>query len=454
MKRRISLLLALIFTFSCFLFMTACSNDNNDDGGDNGNDSSNSENNGSNEGGNNDNNNPAGDKIEGADVMYVEMEFAGYGKIVIEVDCLGAPITANNFLSLVKSGFYNGLTIFRAQNNFVIQGGKNESVEVPSIKGEFAANGYPNPISHTRGVISMARTSVPDSATSQFFITLSDSASHSLDSLYAAFGRVISGMDVVDAVASGLMSKNSDSVGFVSDSDAIKINYAKIISYDPVNHDKTNVMGTGACEYLESRDTTGRDIKYVEMCVEGYGKVVILLDATTAPVTVANFISLVEKGFYDGLTFHRIIKDFMIQGGDPKADGTGNSENTIKGEFSSNGHENDISHKAGVISMARSNDPNSASCQFFICNADASSSLDGNYASFGYVVEGMSVINEITSNMFQKTDFSAYHGNGSYDNYFQAYKYVVWQYLGNGAISNKLLQPKIKYIKVLDSWEK
>lgn len=218
--------------------------------------------------------------------------------------------------------------------------------------------------------------------------------------------------------------------------------------------DKTDTMGTGACEYLETRDISGRDIKYVEMCVKGYGRLVILLDATTAPVTVENFISLVESGFYNGLTFHRIIKDFMIQGGDPKADGTGGSDKDIKGEFSSNGHENDISHKYGVISMARSNDPNSASSQFFICNADASSSLDGSYAAFGYVVEGMSVVDEITEKVFPKTAYADYYGSYEIDPYYRTYKHYVWQYLGNGALESKNDQPVIEYIKVLDSWEK
>ena len=218
--------------------------------------------------------------------------------------------------------------------------------------------------------------------------------------------------------------------------------------------DKTNKMGKGACEYLETRDTTGRDIKYVEMCVEGYGRVVILLDATTAPKTVENFISLVEDGFYNGLTFHRIIKDFMIQGGDPKADGTGGSENKIPGEFSSNGHQNDISHKYGVISMARSNDPDSASCQFFICNADASSSLDGSYAAFGYVVEGMSVIDDITEEVFPKTAYADYYNSYEIDYTYQTYKHIVWQYLGNGTVEKKADQPVIKYIKVIDSWKK
>lgn len=219
-------------------------------------------------------------------------------------------------------------------------------------------------------------------------------------------------------------------------------------------------MGTGACEYLDTRDISGRDIKYVEMCVEDYGRLVILLDATTAPVTVENFISLVEEGFYDGLTFHRIITDFMVQGGDPDADGTGGhkdangKEINIKGEFSANGYENDISHKYGVISMARSNDPNSASSQFFICNADASDSLDGNYAAFGYVVEGMSVIDEVTKDFFPKSAYADYYDNWDIDPYYGVYKHYVWSYYGNGAIENIEDQPVIKYIKVIDNWEK
>ncbi len=219
-------------------------------------------------------------------------------------------------------------------------------------------------------------------------------------------------------------------------------------------------MGTGACEYLETRSTEGRDVKYVEMCIQGYGRLVILLDATTAPVTVENFISLVERGFYDGLTFHRIIIDFMIQGGDPKADGTGGNtdengkEINIKGEFDSNGHYNDISHIEGVISMARSNDPDSASSQFFICNADASDSLDENYAAFGYVVEGLSIIHEVTEDAFPKTAYADYYNNWTIDPYFGTYKHYVWNYYGNGTIENKADQPVIKYIKVLDSWSK
>lgn len=120
------------------------------------------------------------------------------------------------------------------------------------------------------------------------------------------------------------------------------------------------------------------------------------LDEKAAPVTVANFTKLVKEGFYDGLTFHRIIKGFMIQGGDPLGNGTGGSKETIKGEFATNGVNNPISHKRGIISMARAMDPDSASSQFFIMHADGEY-LDGQYAAFGHVVEGMETVDEIAS---------------------------------------------------------
>ena len=131
-----------------------------------------------------------------------------------------------------------------------------------------------------------------------------------------------------------------------------------------------------------------------EIVVKDYGTIKLELDADVAPITVTNFIDLVKDKFYDGLTFHRIMDGFMIQGGDPEGNGTGGSKNTIKGEFSSNGVENNISHKRGVISMARSQDNNSASSQFFIVQED-STFLDGQYAAFGKVTKGMDVVDKI-----------------------------------------------------------
>lgn len=128
--------------------------------------------------------------------------------------------------------------------------------------------------------------------------------------------------------------------------------------------------------------------------VEDYGTITVALDETAAPETVKNFVSLAQDGFYDGLTFHRIISGFMIQGGDPSGDGTGGSEQTIKGEFSENGVDNNLSHTRGAISMARSDEYDSASSQFFIVHED-STYLDGSYACFGYVTEGMDVVDAI-----------------------------------------------------------
>ena len=123
-------------------------------------------------------------------------------------------------------------------------------------------------------------------------------------------------------------------------------------------------------------------------------KFVITLYANDAPITCENFEKLVKEKFYDGLTFHRIIDGFMIQGGDPEGTGRGGSDETIKGEFSENGVKNDISHERGVISMARSSDPDSASSQFFIVQSD-STYLDGQYAAFGHVTEGMDIVDQI-----------------------------------------------------------
>ncbi len=128
--------------------------------------------------------------------------------------------------------------------------------------------------------------------------------------------------------------------------------------------------------------------------VADYGTIKLELDADTAPITVTNFAKLANEGFYDGLTFHRIIEGFMIQGGDPNGNGTGGSSENIKGEFSENGVENNISHERGVISMARSSAYDSASSQFFIMQEDGTY-LDGQYAAFGHVTEGMEVVDAI-----------------------------------------------------------
>lgn len=186
-----------------------------------------------------------------------------------------------------------------------------------------------------------------------------------------------------------------------------------------------------ACSNKEKETETEKkeeEIEYmtgkhnIEIEIEEYGVIKLELDADTAPITVTNFIKLAKEGFYDGLTFHRIISGFMIQGGDPDGNGTGGSSEKIKGEFSANGYKNDISHKRGVISMARSATYNSASSQFFIVHKD-STFLDGNYAGFGHVTEGIEIVDKICDDTKVEDD--------------------------NGTVLSKN-QPKIKQIRVID----
>ena len=144
--------------------------------------------------------------------------------------------------------------------------------------------------------------------------------------------------------------------------------------------------------YQPTNETTN----FVKITMESGDSIVVELDPTNAPSTVANFQKLVGKHFYDGLIFHRVIKDFMIQGGDPTGTGMGGADEEIKGEFFVNGVRNNLSHKRGVISMARSQFYNSASSQFFICHANCDF-LDGQYAAFGKVVEGIETVDKIAN---------------------------------------------------------
>ncbi len=164
-------------------------------------------------------------------------------------------------------------------------------------------------------------------------------------------------------------------------------------------------------------DTT--DAVKVAMEIKDYGKITLELYPNEAPITVENFVDYVEKGFYNGLTFHRVIENFMIQGGDPSGTGYGDSSlKKIKGEFSANGVDNDLKFDRGVIGMARGDDPNSASSQFFIMH-QTTSSLDGLYAAFGKVISGMDVVDKIAS--CEKTDVI----DGSGNHYVPAEKVII-----------------------------
>lgn len=157
-----------------------------------------------------------------------------------------------------------------------------------------------------------------------------------------------------------------------------------------------NSDGSGTQDNQENNGETAEisGLHHVEITVQDFGTISVELDADTAPITVANFLKLAEEGFYDGLTFHRIMSGFMIQGGDPQGDGFGGSDENIIGEFAANGIANNLSHTRGAISMARATPYNSASSQFFIVHED-SLFLDGQYACFGYVTDGIEVVDAI-----------------------------------------------------------
>ncbi len=163
------------------------------------------------------------------------------------------------------------------------------------------------------------------------------------------------------------------------------------------NNDTADNSETVSQEVTNDFTTDYTATAYATIDVKDYGKIKVALDGNAAPITVANFIKLAESKFYDGLTFHRIMSGFVIQGGDPNGNGTGGSEETIKGEFKQNGVENKLSHIRGAISMARNSfDLNSATSQFFIVHNDSAiPSLDGMYACFGYVEDGMEVVDKI-----------------------------------------------------------
>ena len=161
---------------------------------------------------------------------------------------------------------------------------------------------------------------------------------------------------------------------------------------EPVTPGEVTYLGASAADQIDAKATHNVVIE-----VENYGTITAELYGEVAPITVENFVKLAGEGFYDGLTFHRIISGFMIQGGDPKGNGTGGSSENIKGEFKANGVNNPIPHKRGVLSMARSSAFDSASSQFFIMHQQATH-LDGQYAAFGCVTEGMEVVDAICAN--------------------------------------------------------
>ena len=343
---------------------------------------------------------------------YVCIQMNTGKNIILELYPDIAPKTVANFQKLVGKGFYDGLIFHRVISGFMIQGGDPDGNGTGgpgwTIEGEFASNGFQNNLKHERGVISMARSQSPNSAGSQFFI-MHEAAAH-LDGLYAAFGKVIHGLDVVDEIAGCkvagetpvtkqvmekvyFLTKNG-SVGTVPASTEEKKSETAETEEEKKTEEKAPPQIIVPTGYTRSEEKT--DTVCIQMKAGGH--ILVALSTEAAPLTVSNFKSLVSKGFYDGLTFHRVMSGFMIQGGDPDGDGTGGPGWTIDGEFAENGYVNEKqpSHVRGVISMARKTAPNSAGSQFFIMHADATY-LDGKYASFGKVIEGMDVVDRIAS---------------------------------------------------------
>ncbi len=354
---------------------------------------------------------------------YVCIQMDTGKKIVTELYPDVAPITVANFQKLVGMDFYDGLIFHRVIPGFMIQGGCPDGTGMGDpgweIKGEFASNGWKNTLSHSRGVLSMARGNDPDSAGSQFFICHATAGCGHLDGSYATFGRVISGMDVVDEIATTTCAGETpverqvmEKVYFVipeteftssngkspagstagQDQDASEKQNQDISKKEDTSAPADDFTAASGAKYKVSQEKTN----LVCIRMSDGKRIVAELYPDTAPITVENFQKLVEEKFYDGLIFHRVINGFMIQGGCPDGTGMGGPGWTIKGEFASNGVKNDLAHTRGVLSMARAQAPDSAGSQFFIMHGDAAY-LDGEYAAFGKVVEGLDTVDAIAT---------------------------------------------------------
>ena len=413
---------------------------------------------------------------------FVVVRINNYGDVVIALRSDIAPITAENFKKLVSEGFYTDLIFHRVVKGFMIQGGgmyaNGTSKNASSIVGEFNVNGFQNNLTHVKGVISMARTNVMNSATSQFFL-MHETSPH-LDGQYAGFGYILAGLDVVDAIANckvnnpGSTSPSPVEDVVIKEAFFVKpvegVGIASEKEYKPCEHTfcewedetpatckktgtqkrvctqcgktetqssamlkhqyegslctlcgdynfesdiateggvlDTSVTGTGesinmeavssqigaynVTDFVKSENVTD----FVAIRVKGYGSIVLALRADVAPKTVENFKNLVSEDFYNDIIFHRVVKDFMIQGGYKTSDGETKTAEKVVGEFELNGHKNNLKHIAGVLSMARASSYDSASSQVFITHGVADW-LDGSYAAFGYVLAGMDVVDAI-----------------------------------------------------------
>ncbi len=321
----------------------------------------------------------------------VIIDFNGTGKITIQLFPEVAPNTVNNFLELALDDFYTDTLVTRVIEDFVIQAGDQvgdgSGNAGYTISGEFSMNNFENELSHTRGVIVMARNNIIDSASSQFFFVHQDQ--QQLDGMYATFGGIVDGFNTLDDIASTETDENGAPVKEIYIK-GIEIN---LNGYKMKETQKVEALTN---EFFLPGEYRSEENAQVLITFSDDQEILVELFDSVAPTTVENFLRLVEAGFYDGLTLHRIIEDFMIQGGAQTDPNSTIDVNLIKGEFKMNGVNNSLSHVRGVISMARADDPNSASSQFFIVHKD-SVFLDGAYAAFGAIITGFETLDYYAS---------------------------------------------------------
>lgn len=292
------------------------------------------------------------------------------GEITLELFDDKTPITAGSFLELVQSGFYDGVSFHRVVADFMIQGGDPDG-DGRGGPGFTIPDEADRGLQHLRGTLSMAKTTAPDSGGSQFFIC--HSPQEHLDGVHTVFGRCIQGMEVVDAIRKG---------DKVVKATAVKLSEHARAALEAAKKGRVWLWKPDVKD--PSRGTR------VKLQTDR-GDIVVRLFDETVPIASGNFIGLVEEGFYDGLTFHRVEPDFMIQGGCPQGDGLGFPGYTLPDELDTH-----LRHYRGTLAMARTPRPNSGGCQFYICHS-AQPHLDFEYTVFGCCVEGMDVVDKIAA---------------------------------------------------------
>ncbi len=325
------------------------------------------------------------------DKYYAATLETAKGKIVVELFAQQVPQTVNNFVFLAREGFYDNTTFHRVIPDFMVQGGDPAATGLGGPGYTFTDEFDPT-LGHDRaGILSMANSG-PGTNGSQFFITFGPTTW--LDDKHAVFGKVIAGLDVLHAI-SPRDPETATTPGDTLKSVTIEESAEPFVSQRTPNAEIAVPEEAIARYNLYSEPPEmqlNETQKYSATIITEKGKIKIELDAEAAPVTVNNFVFLAEAGFYDGLTFHRVEPEFVIQGGDPTGSGQGGPGYVLPAEIG-------LEHSVGAIAMARLPDQGnprqmSSGCQFYI-TLQATPQLDGAYTVFGYVTEGLDVVNSI-----------------------------------------------------------